>query len=364
MDLASRGLKLGPEGFRKIGIIGSAPSSVRLAPYNDPQWALWGCSPGVYGVAPYGRIDTWWEVHRYEPPTCGDPNNAANKGWFSPEYDRFLKEFKGPVFMASPVADVEVPVAAIPNSVRVPFEDYVAKYGPYFFASSMSYMLVHAIETLLGMRKDRNTPEAGEAIGLWGVDMAAASEYAWQRPGCQHFIGLAKSLGIDIVLPPESDLMQPPSLYGICEYNPRHAKLLARMNEMDQGVAHWTNVLTNAQQQLAHVKGAQDNLKYVMATWIDDPDPGWDITSAVSMVGVAVCRPEAKAAALEVIDGEGVRAYTEQELNDIRTEAVAEYLKHIPPSPATVQANKEITAKLDHALVTNRSNKKKAKRRR
>ena len=34
-------------------------------------------------------------------------------------------------------------------------------------------------------------------IGLWGIDMAATEEYAYQRPGCQHFLGLVKRAGID-----------------------------------------------------------------------------------------------------------------------------------------------------------------------
>lgn len=299
MTQDSRGLKLGPDGFKKIAIVGSAPSSVRLAPYNDPTWALWGCSPGVYGVAPYGRMHVWWEIHRWEPPTAGDPTNAANKGWFSPEYVQYLQEFKGPVMMAGPDPDVVQPVVAIPNSVRVPFEDYVARYGRYFFTSSMAYMLVHAIEAILAARAARDVPEPGEAIGLWGVDMAASSEYAFQRPGCQHFIGLATSLGIAIILPPESDLMQPPTLYGIGEYNPRQQKLLARKGEMEQQISHWTNTITNAQQQLAHVKGAYDNLNYFFNTWVDDIEPFCTVESAVSMVGVAVQRPLAKAAAIE-----------------------------------------------------------------
>ena len=288
-------LKVGPDGYRHIAIIGSAPSSVRLAPYHDQTWAIWGCSPGVYGQVPIGRTDVWFEMHRWEPPLAGDPSNAANKPWFSPEYVQFMQQHKGPVFLAGPNPEVTNPVPSVLSGVRFPFEDYVAKYGPYFFASSMSWMLAHAIE-LLAPRA-----AAGEdvAIGLWGVDMAANSEYAWQRPGCQHFIGLARKLGIRVVLPPESDLMQPPTLYGISEYHPRHAKLLARLNEFKAREAMLAGQIGAANTELMHIRGAMDNMQYIFNTWIDDIDPGVDITSAVSLAGVALSRPEAQVAAVE-----------------------------------------------------------------
>ena len=50
----------------KIALIGSAPSSIQQAPYHDPSWLVWGCSPGAYGVVPKGRSNVWWELHLYE----------------------------------------------------------------------------------------------------------------------------------------------------------------------------------------------------------------------------------------------------------------------------------------------------------
>lgn len=302
MTEEARVTKLGPDGFRKIGIIGSAPSSVRLAPYNDRSWALWGCSPGVYGVAPYGRLDVFWEIHRWEPPTAGDPANPANKPWFSPEYVQYLQNFPGPVFLAGPNPDVENPVPSVKNGVRFAFEDYIARYGQYFFTSSMAWMLAHAIETILSLRAERNTPEPGEAIGLWGVDMAAHTEYAFQRPGCQHFIGLARKLGIPIIVPPESDLMQPPTLYGIGEYNPRHQKLLARLGELQGREQMLAGTVGNANNELLHIRGCIDDLKYIFNTWVDDVDPNTTIESAVSLAGVTVSRPEPAEAAVSTFD--------------------------------------------------------------
>ena len=306
MEAGKRELVIGPAGYTGIAIIGSAPSSVRLGPYQNKNWSVWGCSPGVYGAIPHGSSNVWFEIHRWEPPQPGDPGNHANKPWFSPEYVQFLTAQEDPQLPAGPNPDVDNPVPSLKNGWRFPFEDYIAKYGSYFFTSSMAWMLAHAIE-LLAPRA-----AAGEKvqIGLWGVDMAALSEYNLQRPGCQHFIGLAKHMGIEVILPPESDLLQPPTLYGISEYHPRHVKWLARMNELQGREQQLAAQIGNMNTELMHVRGALDNLKYVFATWVDDVDPGTDITSAVSLAGIVQSRPEPQDAALHTFAGDGLQAPT------------------------------------------------------
>ena len=40
-------LNIPPAQPLKIALVGTAPSSRMLAPYNDPSWKIWGCSPGA-----------------------------------------------------------------------------------------------------------------------------------------------------------------------------------------------------------------------------------------------------------------------------------------------------------------------------
>jgi hypothetical protein len=265
-------LKLGPEGFDKIAIIGSAPSSVRLAPYGDKTWAIWGCSPGAYGEIPYGRSDVFFELHRWEPSTAGDPRDPANKPWFSPEYVRFLEQHQGPVYMSEKIPSVQ-------NCLVYPFHDMAAEFGPYHWTSSMAYMIAMAIKM-----KPR-------AIGLWGIDMAAHTEWASQRPACQHFLGLAASMGIKIVIPLESDLLQPTTPYGIIENHPRHAKLLIRRQELANRMGVHQSQVASHSAQMEFCKGALDNLDYILACWTDDPDPGLKINDAVSRAAMVAGRP-------------------------------------------------------------------------
>ena len=223
---------------KKIALIGSAPSSVRLAPYGDPSWEIWGCSPGVYGVAP--RIDAWFELHRFEP---GQP-------WFSPEYCMWMSRLQVPVWMAEHRPE-------IPASQRLPQEELVKKYGPYFFSSSLAWMMAMAIEA--GATK----------IGLWGVDMSANEEYESQRDALHHFAQLATSMGIEVGTAPESDLFRPPPLYGVDEITHGQIKALARRRELEAR-------LRDAQQnkeaftlQCAFLQGALDDLSYCSKTWLD-----------------------------------------------------------------------------------------------
>src|ERR1700739_1010264 len=245
-------LKFGPDGVTRIAIVGSASSSVQLAPYRDPSWAIWGCSPGVYGAAP--RRNVCLETHRWEPQEPGFPQDPKAKPWFSPEYVRFMEEFAGPVFMSEQIASVK-------NCVLYPYEAMRAKHGPYHFTSTIAWMLALALEL------------KPQAIGLWGVDMAANEEYALQRPGCQHFMGLALRMGIQVVLPPESDLMMHSTMYGISEINPRHIKCIVRLRELETRRNVAQQQVQNLNSEVLYLNGAIENMKYMLAHWVDQDDP-------------------------------------------------------------------------------------------
>lgn len=45
---------------RKIAVLGSAVSSAGLAPFGEPEWEIWGCSPANKGLP---RVDVWFELH-------------------------------------------------------------------------------------------------------------------------------------------------------------------------------------------------------------------------------------------------------------------------------------------------------------
>jgi hypothetical protein len=233
---------------KKIACIGSAPSSVRLAPYRDPTWQIWGCSPGAYPIVE--RADAWFELHRWEPPVVGCAELQVP--WFSPEYCQWLGLFKGPVYMIEHIADVQ-------NSVAYPMRRMLDKYGPFFFNSSLSYMMALALED----------PEL-EEIGLWGVDMSATEEYGYQRAGCHFFVTEALRRGIKVHVPPESDLLQPKPLYGLNEATPMMVKLTARRRELTNRLGSAQGRADQAQREILFLQGALDDLNYMIETWVSN----------------------------------------------------------------------------------------------
>ena len=246
----------------QIALLGTAPSSMSLAPLGDPAWQIFACSPGTYPHLT--RCDAFFELHRVEFGEIGKA--ATQKPWFSPEYVMWLKmrPQSCPVWMYEAVPD-------IPASRALPVDDLTAKYGTYFFTSTIAWMMACAIEDILEDRERRGN-SIGDEIALYGVDMAANEEYGYQRAGCQYFITLAATLGIKIYVPPESDLLRPMPLYGIDESSWWMIKLTARQRELTQRLNHAKMQMEQAARDVAFLTGALDDMDYHLKTWGGDRD--------------------------------------------------------------------------------------------
>lgn len=246
----------------KIAILGSAGSSLGLAPFGNHEWKIWACSPGTY---PYlNRCDAFFELHRWEPGEIGKAH--TQKQWFSPEYVMWMAQRDPatcPVWMYQPVPEIRA-------SRALPIDDLTSKYGTYFFTSSIAIMLACAIEDILEERAANPGVDMPAEIGLWGVDMAANEEYGYQRAGCQHFILLAADLGITITVPPESDLLRPMPIYGLVESEHWYIKGTARRAELVARQQRAAQAKQQAMLEEAYVTGALDDHNYHMQTWGSD----------------------------------------------------------------------------------------------
>lgn len=230
---------------KQICLLGSAPSSIRLAPHDDPSWVLWGCSPGCATAIQGRRVDVWFELHKVTPEF---PWFQANDPYWS-----FLKNFQGPVYMLEPHPE-------IPNSVRYPIEAMIDRYGPFFWQSSLSYMAALALED----------PEL-KVLGWRGVDMAATEEYERQKPACHYFIWEAMKRGIFIDIPPESDLFYPQQMYGYSEINPHRIKLDKRKEELIARLQQAERESQASRDTYMFIKGAVDDNTYHYNTYIQHP---------------------------------------------------------------------------------------------
>ena len=252
--------------MKQVVLLGTAPASMALAPIHNPDWDVWSCSPGTYPFVQTAmkETDRHFELHRYEP----------NQEWFSGGYIEFLKAYKGSVIMSEGVQE-------IPNCVILDWPGYVSKYGPYFFTSSLAWMMAMAIE------------EKYDRIALYGVDMAATTEYENQRMGCQYFAQLAAAKGIEVGVPPESDLFRPAPLYGVCETSHVWIKQRARNIEMKQRLDAAQQTIKEKTTEMHFLQGALDDQDWQLHSWFGNLDTQGKIFTTVPSVPSMLAEPSA-----------------------------------------------------------------------
>jgi hypothetical protein len=186
---------------RRIALLGFA-RSFSDAPFEDPTVCIVGMNE-LYRQLP--RWDVWFELHdtNYLGLTARieDPNEPQRHlDWLK------RQPADKPIYMIRRFED-------IPASVAYPLEAMCTRFGKYF-TSTVGYMLAWAIDAIVQQRRFPNVAEAGEWIGLFGIDLASDTEYVHQRPNAEYLVGVARGMGITVDVPPASAIMHAPALYG------------------------------------------------------------------------------------------------------------------------------------------------------
>jgi hypothetical protein len=220
----------------KIAVMGSAPSSRLLAPFGDPNWEIWACSPPNYDLP---RVDAWFEMH------------SLDRKFSMPQNGPWVQKI-----MQHPRVYLAQPDERMPNGIVYPFDQMQKQFGDFFWTSTIAYMLAFAIS------------HKPEKIGLWGIDMSAAEElYTHQRPACHYFIQEAQRAGIEVVAAPQSDVMNPPPRYGYKEFTRMWNKQKARKQELKERLAHAEQAKMKAEAEALVFRGALDDIDYVNNTY-------------------------------------------------------------------------------------------------
>lgn len=167
---------------KKVAIVGFATSSYSLAPFDDPEYEIWGLNQ-LYRFIP--RADRWFDIHR-------DFMSAVAEGT---DYWGWLTACEIPIYMV----DTHAP---IPMSVRYPIERMIEHYGQDYFTSTIAYALALAIY------------EGFTTIALYGIDLVVGKEYIDQRPCAEFYIGWACAKGVTVEIPKASALCKQRYRYG------------------------------------------------------------------------------------------------------------------------------------------------------
>jgi hypothetical protein len=162
----------------KVAIVGLAQSSRHLVPWKG-DWELWGLAWDSERFK-FHRV---FEMHDMKTmTTCGASIYHDLKSYFD-KLDCCSR-----IYMAQAYEEV-------PRAERYPYEQVEEVCGAYW-ESSIAYMVSLAIT------------EGAEEIAIYGVNMRADEEYAYQRPNLEYLIGLAKGRGIKVHIPDCSPLMK------------------------------------------------------------------------------------------------------------------------------------------------------------
>lgn len=224
----------------KVALVGTCPSSKMFAPYKDQSWDIWACSPdNAFGRIP--RVSAWFEIH-------GDLAWPESAEWGAPKYVEWLNQQSFPIYA--------IDQSVIRNAIPFPIEKIVNTFGRYFFTSTFAWAFALALT------------KGAKIIGLYGIDMSTSGEYAHQRPGIQHFIWLAAQTGVEVIAPDESDILQPPALYGFSDASAMGRKLAVRERELQGRANSLRSLRDQYNRDIAFLDGALEDIDYQRKTWM------------------------------------------------------------------------------------------------
>jgi len=198
-----------PVKYKGIAILGSHPQTKAQAPFNDPGWLVYACSPDntPHGLSPHRgalpRVDAWFEVH---VPVFDKTRPYAYLDWLKNVPKVYMRDRVAMTFRTSGGE------LLFPNAVPYPEKEVKERFGPFTLTSSIALIMAKAILDIEDMRGKGLIGCDGEPpmMGLWGILQCSDREYKDQRQGTQNMIWNANQSGIKMRVAAESGLFEPP----------------------------------------------------------------------------------------------------------------------------------------------------------
>jgi len=95
----------------------------------------------------------------------------------------------------------------IKKFTRMPFKSMVKRFKTEYYSDSICYMIAYALylNTRIN-RKGLLELKEPMRIRMYGVDMHTRDEYATERGGIEYFIAIARTIGVDFWIHPDSSV--------------------------------------------------------------------------------------------------------------------------------------------------------------
>ncbi len=113
----------------------------------------------------------------------------------------------------------------VPTSVIYPIKEVTRRFGADYFTNSIDYMLAYAL--YVGMKE----------IRVYGVNMEQDTEYLWQKPGVEFWVGYAKGMGVKVELFGKHCLIlltRSGKLYGFWKKQEAAIRLIEELRQMSR----------------------------------------------------------------------------------------------------------------------------------
>lgn len=228
-----------------VHIVGFAPSWSET-PWDTPA-EKWGMN-SLHHLAGDKKWSAWFQLHDI------DKHHPADKT----SHVKWLMESGIPVYMW----EHHIEKYPLPNAVPYPRNEILEHFGTEYFTNSVSWMIAYAI-----YREYQN-------IGVFGIDMAQDSEYMNQRPSCEFFLGYAVGKGLNVYIPPSSDLLKAPYQYGYQDGDAFRVKLEARLEDLQKRLGEMENQRNQSQSVALQLMGAIEDTQYYLRAWSQPRNDG------------------------------------------------------------------------------------------
>ena len=191
------------KGKKSVALVGMSPTNCSLAPYKDKTIEIWGLNE-AHSFQWFQSWDRMFQMHKSKDFKRDlDTHRAHERGNVKGHYDWLRQEHGNPVYMQHVYAE-------IPDSVEYPLAEVCERFFKRvlkgeekikYLTSTFAYMLALALF------------EGFERLEIFGFEMAGGDEYAPQKACAEFWLGMAMGMGVEIYLPPKSQLLWGP-LYG------------------------------------------------------------------------------------------------------------------------------------------------------
>ncbi len=259
----------------RLALVGFCSPHREWVPYEDQDLEVWGLNRGYIFQQ---RADKWWEMHGrsiWEWQQRRPGNHVLFlQGKRSPG-----QEGNFPLDM--PILMHDAIPAMFPTSVTYPLLEVAEDIGsnnfrfapdnadPKKFGENRSQTAVPYLGSTIAQQIALAIHMGYKEISLYGIDLNTSSEYAWQKPGVEHMLGLAAGRGIKIAIPDMCPLLKS-GIYGTGYKRPEGEAVTPEQWQ------ERINAIMDDRERLSHqlymAQGAQGAIEWVLQQML----PGLD----------------------------------------------------------------------------------------